>query len=161
MNVYIYAADIYCEECGAAIRDQITGEGHAPADIDDETSYDSDEFPKGPYKDGGGKADCPQHCGCGAECVNAMTLDDDTKVGAWLENPLTTTGAEYVRDAYRKGGEVAAAWSVWYAEEFGNLPDDGEDDDESEPIPGAGGSWGDSPDTCAMEGSETDVHGGL
>jgi len=72
MLVYIYAADIYCQQCGEAIRERITREGFAPAEPDDEWSYDSDEFPKGPYPDGGGEADCPQHCGAGPECHNAI-----------------------------------------------------------------------------------------
>jgi len=77
-------------------------------------SYDSDEFPKGPYPDGGGEADCPQHCGAGAQCVNAIEFDDGHKVGAWLENELTTDGVEYVREAIREGGEVAEMWADYY-----------------------------------------------
>ena len=114
MLVYIYAADIYCEQCGEAIRKRIAREGFAPADPDDERSYDSDEFPKGPYCDGGGEADCPQHCGAGPECQNAIEFDDGHKVGAWLENELTTDGVEYVRSAIREGGEVAALWADYY-----------------------------------------------
>jgi hypothetical protein len=31
-----------------------------------ESDYDSDDLPKGPYAQGGGEADTPQHCeGCG------------------------------------------------------------------------------------------------
>ncbi|GAF74579.1 unnamed protein product [marine sediment metagenome] len=114
MDVYIYAADIYCKQCGEAIRERITREGTAPADLDDEVSYDSDEFPKGPYSDGGGEADCPQHCGSGPDCLNAIELDDGSKVGAWLENELTTDGVEYVREAIREGGEVAELWADYY-----------------------------------------------
>jgi len=114
MLVYIYAADIYCEQCGEAIRKRIEREGFAPANPDDERSYDSDEFPKGPYCDGGGEADCPQHCGAGPQCVNAIEFDDGHKVGAWLENELTTDGAEYVRQAIREGGEVAELWADYY-----------------------------------------------
>jgi len=114
MQVYIYAADIYCEQCGEAIRERIIREGFAPADPDDQRSYDSDEFPKGPYCDGGGEADCPQHCGAGPQCVNAIEFDDGHKVGAWLENELTADGVEYVREAIREGGEVAEMWADFY-----------------------------------------------
>ena len=110
MLVYIYAAEIYCEQCGEAIRERLTREGFAPADPGDERSYDSDEFPKGPYPDGGGEADCPQHCGAGPECQNAI----GGKIGAWLENELTTDGVEYVREAIREGGEVADMWADFY-----------------------------------------------
>jgi len=114
MLVYIYAADIYCEQCGEAIRKRIAREGFAPADPDDERSYDSGEFPKGPYPDGGGEADCPQHCGAGSECHNAIEFPDGCKVGAWLENELTTDGVDYIREAIREGGEVADMWADFY-----------------------------------------------
>ncbi len=42
---------------------------------------------EGPYPDGGGEADCPQHC---AAC------------GIPLENPLTSDGVTYVLDAIRE-----------------------------------------------------------
>ena len=116
MGVYIYAADIYCEDCGEVIRERITEEGHAPADPWDECSYDSDEFPKGPYPDGGGEADCPQHCGAGSDCLNAIELSDGTKIGAWLENELTTYGVEYVQEAIQEGGEVAELWAEFYCD---------------------------------------------
>ena len=114
MLVYIYAADIYCEQCGEAIRERITHEGFAPEDPDDERSYDSDEFPQGPSGAGGGKADSPQHCGSGPECLNAIVFDDGHKAGAWLENKLTTEGVEYVREAIREGGEMVELWTKFY-----------------------------------------------
>jgi len=114
MQAYIYCADIYCEDCGEKIREDIDREGLAPADPDDETSYDSDEYPKGPYPDGGGEADCPQHCGSGENCINAIELSDGHKIGAFLENPLTSDGVKYVQEAIQNGGEVAALWAEWY-----------------------------------------------
>ena len=116
MLVYIYAADIYCKQCGEAIRERITQEGHAPANPDNEWSYDSDEFPKGPYPDGGGEADSPQHCGSGEECINAIELSDIGKIGAWLENDLTTDGVDYVREMIRDGGELAGLWADFYCD---------------------------------------------
>lgn len=119
MSAYIYAADIFCKDCGEAIRERITKEGFAPADPDDEYSYDSDEFPKGPFPDGGGEADCPQHCGAGEDCINAIELSDGWKVGCWLENELTTHGARYVKEAVESDpeSEVCQLWAEWYAEE--------------------------------------------
>jgi hypothetical protein len=98
MNVYIYCADIYCEQCGIKIMADCIASGKYPDDIDDETSYDSDEFPKGPFENGGGESDCPQHCGSGGDCVNAYTPDGwfHRKVGMFLENDLTSDGIEYV-----------------------------------------------------------------
>jgi len=39
---------------------------------------------------------------------------DGHKVGAWLENELTTDGVEYVCEAIREGGEVAELWADYY-----------------------------------------------
>ncbi len=116
MDVYIYAADIFCADCGEEICNAITSEGLAPENPDDESSYDSDQYPKGPYPDGGGEADCPNHCGSGAECLNAITLSDDSRVGAWLENELTADGVEYVKEAINEGGEVAELWADFYSD---------------------------------------------
>lgn len=80
MKVFIFQADIYCEHCGEGIRRE--KHEYAPVDVNDESSYDSDHYPKGPYGDGGGEADSPQHCGA---------------CGVFLENPLTPDGGDYVR----------------------------------------------------------------
>lgn len=80
MDVYIFQADIYCESCGKGLRMEIPKPAHA--DKEDESTYDSDEWPKGPYGDGGGEADCPQHC---AACHE------------FLMNPLTGHGYDWLR----------------------------------------------------------------
>lgn len=116
MEVYIYAADLFCEDCGERIRAELDREGLAPADPNDEWSYDSDEYPKGPYSDGGREADCPQHCGAGPECHNAIEFEDGCKVGCHLGNPLTTDGVEHVKEAIQEGGEVAELWAEYYAD---------------------------------------------
>ncbi len=76
MDVFIYCADIYCEDCGRAIQDQHMAQQGAE---------DSDTYPQGPYPNGGGEADSPQHCG---------------SCGVFLDNPLTGDGESYVRDAF-------------------------------------------------------------
>ena len=117
MNVYIYGVDIYCEQCGEAIRKQIIDEGHAPDYPDDEDNYDSGNFPKGPYPGGGGESDSPQHCGSGPGCINAIKLSNGTKVGAWLENKLTAEGVDYVREAiHESGGSVIDLWADFYSD---------------------------------------------
>lgn len=116
-EAYIYCADIYCESCGEAIRKRLTDEGMI-VDTADEYSYDSDDFPKGPFPDGGGEADCPQHCGSGEACLEAITLTegDGRKVGAFLENPLTSYGVKYVREELvdDPDGEVVNLWADFY-----------------------------------------------
>lgn len=80
MQVYIFQADIYCEDCAADIRN-LLATGKRESDIEKE---DSEHWPQGPYPNGGGEADCPQHCG-------ACNL--------FLENPLTDDGYNYASEA--------------------------------------------------------------
>ncbi len=101
--VYIYNASLYCEACGEKAREELTAEGKAPDDVEDESSYDSGDFPKGPYPVS--EADYPHYC-------------DDC--GAFLENPLTSEGVDYVRglieDAIISGkpGACVAEWQAFY-----------------------------------------------
>jgi hypothetical protein len=81
-KAYIFQAALYCEHCGDGIKADLTAAGRVPATPDDEGSYDSDYFPKGPFPEGGGEADTPNHC---------------DNCGLFLENPLTPDGGEYVR----------------------------------------------------------------
>lgn len=80
MNAYIYRAALWCEPCIT----QVKAETAKPAHVNEsnEHTYDSDEWPKGPYGDGGGEADRPQHC-------------DACRV--FLENPLTPDGYAFLR----------------------------------------------------------------
>jgi hypothetical protein len=87
VKAFIYCAALLCEDCGDTVRRDLTNEGLAPADPEAEETYDSDQFPKGPYPDGGGEADTPQHC---------------DHCGTFLDNPLTGDGETYVRDAFRE-----------------------------------------------------------
>ena len=87
MNVYIYAAALLCEACGEAQRKLIveTDPSCVPTDPDDETSYDSDDFPKGPQDEG--ESDTPSHC---------------DQCNAFLESRLTSEGETYVREAIER-----------------------------------------------------------
>ena len=57
MEAYIYQADIYCSACGGVLRTKLDAKGKRPADPDDETTFDSDDYPKGPIADGGGESE--------------------------------------------------------------------------------------------------------
>ena len=81
MDAYIYAAALWCPDCIREVK--LAKAKPAHADEADESTYDSDEWPKGPYPNGGGEADCPQHCDA---------------CGVFLENPLTGGGESYVRE---------------------------------------------------------------
>lgn len=112
---YVFAADLLCADCGAAMRDQIDKESGVPRK--DREHDDSDSYPAGPYPDGGGEADSVQHCGNHAACLRAEqmpltgawspdkvrgTAAETGKIGAWLENPLTSEGLQALRKAWRE-----------------------------------------------------------
>jgi len=85
MNAYMYQADLHCEDCNIKIK---IGLCFPKCGIPlDESTYDSDDYPKGPYPDGGGEADTPQHCG---------------SCGLFLKNPLTCAGGDYVKESVRE-----------------------------------------------------------
>lgn len=84
MNAYIYQAALLCEHCADDVKLLHAMAGTVPANPDDEHGYDSDDYPKGPYSDGGGEADSPQHC---------------DHCNTFLENPLTSEGYDYVQEA--------------------------------------------------------------
>lgn len=118
---YIYQAASWCDSCGAAIRERLTEEGKAPEDPDDEHTYDSDDFPKGPFSDDD-ESDSPNHCDAGAECLEALDLHDGSKVGA-IVSGLTEEGIVYVRVAITEqlasknpsgNSAVVAAWREHY-----------------------------------------------
>lgn len=93
MEVYVYQAALYCDDCGEAIARELAARGV-------EDSGDSDGFPQGPYPDGGGGADVPQHCDGAGHCLNAVRFGEQA-VGAFLENPLTDDGRRFVAEASR------------------------------------------------------------
>ena len=100
MNAYIYQADLLCESCACEVIEELRKKNQWPDNVQDESTYDSDDYPKGPYSDGGGEADCPQHCG---------------NCGLFLENPLTLEGENYVIEAVNDGsGEVIELWRDYY-----------------------------------------------
>ena len=111
MTVGLYNADLWCLDCTRRIREQLGREGKAPPDPQDEYSYDSGDYPKTGEE---GSADCPNHCAAGEACLNAITLPSGRKVGELLTEELTERGREYVREAIKRGGEVAQLWREHY-----------------------------------------------
>ena len=128
-DVYMFQGSLCCEDCGEDIRARLRKEGKAPEDEDDEGSFDSDEFPKGPYSDGGGESDSVQHCDSGGECLNAIKLPCGSKIGAWLGNDLTGEGdrwlAESIRESIFKddahGRQVNRLWRLKYSDPLSSL----------------------------------------
>ena len=101
MNAYLFRAALICEDCCVKAKKEIClSEG---CDPENESSWDSDDYPKGPYSDGGGEADCPQHC-------------DHCQI--FLENPLTADGYDYVINAIVE--LIDGALTDWRNENAGN-----------------------------------------
>ena len=74
-TVYVYRAALLCSECGQRRRAVLRPTMPASFDPDEEQSYDSDNFPKGPFPVG--ESDYLDYCD---EC------------GIFLHNRLTTEG---------------------------------------------------------------------
>ena len=92
MDIYTYNADMYCEDCVAAISAPI--------------SYDGGEnVISGPRPHGGGEADTPQHCGA---------------CHVFLKNRLTTDGVQYVIEALQGDGDIETLtiWFDYYRDEL-------------------------------------------
>lgn len=106
MDAYIYQAALLCGPCGEKTRKALIRMGKGPENPRDEHTYDSDDFPKGPYSDGGGEADSPQHC---------------DQCDKFLENDLTSEGQEYVEQAVkedlargRRNSVAVKTWAPFY-----------------------------------------------
>lgn len=106
MDAYIYKAALYCEECAEQIIQGIF-EKHG-VDVGCRPPEDSEQWPQGPYANGGGESDSPEHCDC---------------CGVFLENSLTSDGEEYVRaevaKAVREEGYIECqVWAPFYGIEL-------------------------------------------
>ena len=95
MQAYIYNADIYCSDCKKAIIKRLKNDGVEP------TEFDSETWPQGPYENGGGEADSPNHCG---------------GCHIFMENPLTSDGVDYVKHWVNQTpkSEVTKQWEEFY-----------------------------------------------
>jgi hypothetical protein len=128
MDAYLYKAALWCGPC--IIKTLVAERKAAPGALDmepaealqqivssngftSESDYDSDDLPKGPYPDGGGEADTPQHC---------------DSCGQFLENPLTGDGlicvGDTIRDSLRTKKLSSATnnavvdWAEFYKDEL-------------------------------------------
>ena len=105
MDAYIFQSDILCKDCGENIKKVLPPPSNYI--FDDESSYDSDQWPKGPFGNGGGEADTPQHCG---------------NCGLFLENPLTEDGEKYVIQKYLEYREFKKRDGLVTAETYDKNP---------------------------------------
>jgi hypothetical protein len=83
-TAYVFRSSLLCEDC--ARREIAFLESKGVLD-----EGDPDEYPQGPYGDGGGEADSAQFCGQGRLCLSPAVVFGH-KVGCPLRNPLTKDG---------------------------------------------------------------------
>lgn len=103
MDAYVYQAALLCAGCAQARIIRVEEMAVKPRGY----PSDSNAYPQGPYPQGGGEADSPQHC-------------DDCNL--FLENPLTGDGMEYItnnilghyRDREDGKAEVLESWAKHY-----------------------------------------------
>jgi len=116
MDAFIFQAALICSDCCNDFKANHEKPDHV--DESDEYSYDSDEWPKGPYAYGGGEADTPQHCDhCGVFLENSLTPDGDT----WLreqaepyETESDMSWDEIAANAENNGQPVLGEWIRFY-----------------------------------------------
>jgi hypothetical protein len=96
MDAYVFQVGMLCADCAQT---RIIGVEAMPVKPAGYPS-DSKAYPQGPYPEGGGEADTPQHC------------DDCQK---FLQNPLTDSGYAYVAELLSTGrGSVLKEWAKFY-----------------------------------------------
>lgn len=111
--MYIYRAETWCDSCGERLRGELLRADSGPPDIDDEWSYDSDDFPKGPVAREA--TDGPDHCAAGADCLEGILLveyglegsaemfgAESHTIGALLSDGLTDDGVAYLAEMLRE-----------------------------------------------------------
>lgn len=121
---YVYQADVWCDDCGKKIMSQIAMENPkaVPEDVDDESSYDSGEWPK-EYDPEAESSDSPQNCAdgeCGGQYWVGYKL---LSYGKFLGGMLTAEGYKNLKemlDEYRPGAipEYAKEWAEFYGFEY-------------------------------------------
>lgn len=114
MNVYCFAGTYYCEKCAKSHMARLIAEGNAPANLADERTFNSLDFPKGPVEMG--SSDIPEHCGSGPSCLES-TIIDGVNCGCFLENDLTSKGIEYILDLLKEepDSSVGLFWADYYS----------------------------------------------
>lgn len=120
---FIYNADIYCDDCGQKICDELKAANKAPADTSNESLWDSDDYPKYAEPEA---TDTPQHCGCGSKCINRFRVGakgnivktGGTLVGDLITEELTSYGVQYVVEANDRGNPLARYWANVFDEQI-------------------------------------------
>ncbi len=108
---YIYQADVLCDACGDMVRWDLIQAGKAPSNPDDESSYDSDDFPK-QYDAENSESDSPENCSAG-DC------SDNGEYGTFLGNRLTQEGYRYLKSMLDEHAETLPEYAQEWADHYG------------------------------------------
>ena len=115
IDAYVYQAALLCRDCAVATMNEFELHNMFCGSTCGLAAWphswqESDYYPQGPYANGGGEADSPQHCDA---------------CGVFLENPLTPDGTRYVLEKLvehaRDGSgsaEVLKQWADHYNAHF-------------------------------------------
>jgi|SRR5580704_7194736 hypothetical protein len=114
---YIYQADVWCNKCGEHIKAELEREGKAPEDPENESSFDSDDYPKH-YDAENEESDGPENCADG-RCGGTT---GGRSWGTFLQNQLTQEGYRYLKSMLDEHGatlpEFAREWAEFYQFEY-------------------------------------------
>jgi len=133
--MFIYAAACYCDKCGRAIQQDVLKTLNKTAeDFEDERTFDSDEYPKGPYDDEQ-ESDSPEHCASGQDCLDPTIIGDQV-CGYFFGNNLTTYGVENLQEMHKnQTSEITKFWMDYYNSCGYSIEDNSDeeyDDDDTE-----------------------------
>jgi len=95
MDIYLFEGGEYCSECVEPIKKRLELDGDKPSNPDDERSYDSCQWPKGPDDSDYHESDTPCHC---------------ENCGVFLGNQLTDEGVNYVLEILAIDGYLPQEW---------------------------------------------------
>lgn len=117
MKAFIYQAALLCGDCAETEREHLTTETGISRQLL-ETGTDSEGYPQGPFADGGGEADSPQHCDhCGVFLENPLTPDGDTytrQIAEQYETRPDMSWDEIANAAEEAGNPAVAEWIRYY-----------------------------------------------
>jgi len=75
MDTYIYQAELICGFCATSImKSTLPPDGFI---LGDDSSFDSDDYPKGPFPDGGGESETANFCGGCGQALNNPVLEKE------------------------------------------------------------------------------------
>jgi hypothetical protein len=122
---YVYRADLYCDECGDRICERLTAAGKRPACVENESSFDSEYYPKHADNE---RHDSPHHCASGDKCLAKFRLGakgNPVKTGgifvsALITQRLTQYGIDYVIEAADRGNSVGLYWAKVFDQQISN-----------------------------------------